>query len=78
MPNRLDNLKLGDNIFELKIKSNVLPHGDYQFYLSLASTFANDFMIDIPGDLLNFSIVDTQTKRGHNRKAKTSALLKWE
>ena len=78
LPNRLDNLKLGDNIFELKIKSNVLPHGDYQFYLSLASTFANDFMIDIPGDLLNFSIVDTQTKRGHNRKAKTSALLKWE
>ena len=58
LPNRLDNLKLGDNIFELKIKSNVLPHGDYQFYLSLASTFANDFMIDIPGDLLNFSIVD--------------------
>ena len=78
LPNSLDNLKIGDNIFELKIKPNVLPHGDYQFYLSIASTFANDLMVDIPGDILNFSIVDTQTKRGHNRKARTSALLKWE
>lgn len=77
LPNSFDNLKIGENKFELKINPNVLPHGDYQFYLSFASTFSNNFMIDTPGDLLNFSVLDTQTKRGHNRKSRTSALIKW-
>jgi lipopolysaccharide transport system ATP-binding protein len=78
LPNSLENLKIGENVFELKISPNILPHGDFQLYLSLSSTFSNNFMIDIPGDILSFSIIDTQTKRGYNRKANTSALLKWE
>ncbi len=78
LPNVMDQLKLGENNFKLTINSNILPHGEYQFYLSFASTFSNNFMIDVPGDILNFTIVDTQTKRGHNRKAKTSTLLNWK
>jgi lipopolysaccharide transport system ATP-binding protein len=78
LPNCLDNLTIGDNIFKIKIRSNVLAHGTYTVYISFASSFADSFNVDIPGDILKFTIVDTETQRGHGRVSKTSNLLKWE
>ena len=78
MPNCLENLKTGENIFYLKIVSHLLAVGEYRFYLSLASEYANNFLVDTPGDLLKFTLVDHSTQRGHRRTAKTSHLLKWE
>ncbi len=78
LPNCLDNIKLGENIFQIKISKNVLAFGEYFFYVSFASNFATGFLVDVPGDILKFNIVDTETTRGHSRTSKTSQLLKWE
>jgi len=76
-PNILNNLKLGSNIFRLKIDKNILPYGEYIVYLSLASSYANNFNVEIPGDVLAFSVSDHSTERGHSRKSYTSHLLNW-
>lgn len=76
-PNVLENLTPGNNIFHLKIKQNILAIGDYTVYMSFASKHANSFLIDVPKDILNFSIDDYTTKRGKWRKAKTSHLIQW-
>lgn len=78
LPNILENMKVGNNEFLLKISKNVLPIGKFTIYFNFASLFANKFNIDSPGDILTFQISDTETRRGVNRKAYTSQLLKWE
>jgi hypothetical protein len=78
LPNVLDNLTIGENDFNIKIPSNILPHGDFIVDMSFASHFTINHTIDNPGEILKFTIHDTETKRGHNRTAKTSQLLKWE
>jgi len=78
LPNSLENVTIGDNSFKIKIRSNVLAYGTYTVYLSFVSSFADNFNVDIPGDILKFTIVDTETQRGHGRISKTSNLLKWE
>ena len=78
LPNCLDNIQLGENVFQIKIAKNVLAFGEYFFYLSFASNFATGFLVDVPGDVLKFNVVDTETTRGHSRTSKTSQLLKWE
>jgi hypothetical protein len=78
LPNCMDNLNIGDNWFKLRINSNVLPFGEYSFYLNFTSTFADKFELDSPGNLLKFSVVDSFTQRGQRRTARSSQLLKWE
>ena len=78
LPNCLDNLVVGKNNFQIKIRPNILAHGNYQFYLSIASLFSDNFLIDVPGSILTFNIIDRETQRGHRRTSKTSYLLKWE
>lgn len=77
-PNCLDNLKEGENVFCLKIDPYVLAHGDYVVYLSFASSFSDKFLVDVPGEILSFSVSDAITQRGHKRVSKTSQLIKWE
>ena len=78
LPNILDDMVIGVNEYIVKITKNVLPIGEFKFYINFTSTFANQFHIDSPKHILKFSIKDTGTKRGMNRKALTSQLLKWE
>lgn len=78
MPNCLNYLEVGKNNFQIKIRPNILAHGKYQFYLSFASEFSDNFLVDVPGDILAFTIVDRKTQRGHRRTAKTSCVLQWE
>jgi lipopolysaccharide transport system ATP-binding protein len=77
LPNSFDELKHGLNLFQVKLDAHILAHGNYTLYLSLASNLPTTFNLDVPGDILNFSIIDSVTKRGHKRTAKTSHLLKW-
>lgn len=77
LPNVLDELKPGKNKYLIRIGPNVLAHGEYTFYISFSSTYADKFMVDEPGRILSFSVVDTKTQRGYRRTAKTSHLLKW-
>jgi lipopolysaccharide transport system ATP-binding protein len=77
-PNCLNDINLGLNFFKIKLSPYILAHGNYTFLISLTSTFGTKFNLDNPGDILNFTVVDTQTRRGHRRTAKTSQLLKWE
>lgn len=78
LPNALEQMVIGTNDYVLKINKNVLPIGKYTFYMNFASPFANQFNVDSPGDILKFQVVDGETRRGSNRKAYTSQLLKWE
>ncbi|HLP21191.1 MAG TPA: ABC transporter ATP-binding protein [Chitinophagales bacterium] len=77
-PNCFENIQVGEYTFLLKIKPYILGHGQYSFYLSMASSYADNFLVDTPGDILSFSVVDELTERGHKRSSKTSQLLKWE
>jgi lipopolysaccharide transport system ATP-binding protein len=75
-PNIIEQIKVGDNNFEFKINSNILPVGFYTIYISFASSYSNNFLIDTPGNILKFEIVDSITQRGIRRKANTSFLTK--
>ncbi len=78
LPNILDKLKIGENTLYLKIQSNLLAVGEYRVYLSLASEYADNFLVDTPGNLFKFEIIDNSTNRGNKRRSKTSYLIKWE
>lgn len=78
LPNVLENLEIGENIFHLKINRNILGIGDYSFYINFSSNYANTFHVDSPKTILGFSVMDNSTQRGNTRRAKTSFLLKWE
>lgn len=78
LPNCLENLKIGLNKFLIKISRNTLAVGEYHFYFSMASPRMDASQFDRPGEILKFSIVDSITKRGNARSAKTSELLKWQ
>lgn len=78
MPNCLENIRMGDNKFNLKVPANSLGIGEYHLYFSLSSPRFDKKSLDRPGEILKFSVVDTITKRGHSRTAKTGQLLKWE
>ncbi|HLP53145.1 MAG TPA: ABC transporter ATP-binding protein [Chitinophagales bacterium] len=77
-PNCLENLQVGDNEYKIVINPYILPHGEYSVYVSLTSSYSENFTVDTPGDILTFAVVDETTERGHHRQAKTSQLLKWE
>lgn len=77
LPNILDGLTEGVHNFLLKINKNTLPFGEYVVYLSLTSNNSDLFQVDLPGDILAFSIVDHSTRRGDRRTSKTGFLLKW-
>ncbi len=78
LPNCFEKMEVGINRFRVKLDPHILAHGNYILYLSFASNLSPGFKLDIPGDILNFSVIDTITKRGHRRSSKTSHLLKWE
>ena len=78
LPNVLEEMKPGKNVFYLKINYNVLAIGDYTLYMSFASTHSNNFLVDVPMDILNFTVVDHSTQRGVLRRAKTSHLIQWK
>jgi lipopolysaccharide transport system ATP-binding protein len=78
LPNILDDMKEGINSYSIKINANVLAVGEYVLYLSLASSYSANFLVETPGDILRFTVVDSITERGHQRKAYTSQLLKWQ
>jgi lipopolysaccharide transport system ATP-binding protein len=78
LPNVLEKMVIGENQFLIRLNSNILAYGEYIFYISFASTFSDNFMVDIPGEILRFNIIDSETKRGQTRTSKTSYLFKWE
>jgi lipopolysaccharide transport system ATP-binding protein len=76
--NMLENITQGLNIYKLIIPNNILAVGEYIVYLNFASTFANNFNVDNPKDVLKFSVIDNITTRNYNRIAKTSLILDWK
>lgn len=78
LPNILDNMKEGINKYSIKISSHVLAVGEYVLYISFGSSYSDKFSVEVPGDILRFTVVDSITERGHQRRAFTSQLLKWE
>ncbi|HAA01375.1 MAG TPA: hypothetical protein DEP18_07800 [Flavobacteriales bacterium] len=77
-PNALDGITEGNTTFLLTIPANTLSVGEYTVYLSFSSSFAADFSVETPGDVLRFAISDSITERGHNRRSYTSVLLNWQ
>jgi lipopolysaccharide transport system ATP-binding protein len=78
LPNPLDGIREGEHNFRLVIPKRTLSVGEYIVYLNFASPFNLDgFTVDTPGNILKFSVDDTSTKRGKNRRSQLSTLLKW-
>lgn len=77
LPNILDGLETGIQNYKLKIPKRILPVGEYYVYLNFSSEFEDKFSIGPEKVILNFSIVDTNTKRGAGRRAYTSTILQW-
>lgn len=77
--NMVEKLDIGLNSVELIISKYVLPIGNYKLYISFASMYSNQegWVVDCPGYVLEFSVIDSQTNRGANRKAYTSHILYW-
>jgi lipopolysaccharide transport system ATP-binding protein len=78
LPNKLEALVPGVNTFYLKVSANVLAIGEYTIYVSFTSNHASYFLVDVPKEILTFSVVDNLTKRGNRRTAKTSHLIYWQ
>jgi lipopolysaccharide transport system ATP-binding protein len=79
LPNALDQLAIGRHTFTLRIPQRCLPKGRFKFYLNFTSNFSFDgHSVDSPKDILMFEVYDTTTRRGMNRKANSSVILKWE
>jgi hypothetical protein len=76
--NDLSCLKIGENLFSLRINPHVLPHGEKFIYINLTSNQSNNFNVDSPGHILKFHITDNITTRNVRRSAMTSQILKWE
>jgi len=76
--NKLQEIEIGENIFLLKLNPNILSTGKYQFYLNFSSSYSETNTLDSPKDILQFSVKDTITLRGEQRRSITSALMKWE
>lgn len=77
-PNVLDTMAVGENYYSIKINRNILPIGEFSFYINFTSRFVHQFDVESPRDILKFSVQDTETRRGAKRKAQTSQLLKWK
>lgn len=75
-PNILENMKLGNNEFQFDIPNNLLPMGYYTIYFCISSTYSNNFLLDVVGNVLKFEVVDSITQRGIRRKSCTSYLTK--
>ncbi len=77
LPNILDGMSEGIREFEVSIPKRVLPVGQYYVYLNFSSAFEDNFSLGPEKAILNFSVIDSHTNRGLNRKAYSSAILKW-
>jgi lipopolysaccharide transport system ATP-binding protein len=77
--NIVEKLDIGINNIELTISKYILPIGSYKLYVSFTSMYSNQdsWVVDCPGYILEFSVIDSQTMRGSNRKANTSHILQW-
>jgi len=76
--NPLDNLAIGLHKIVVTIPQRTLAPGEYRVHLGFASQQADDFMVDAPGSIASFSLVDHSTPRGNNRAGFFSTILNWE
>lgn len=79
LPNRLDNLPLGQYTIRIVIPPRTIGVGDYTVYFNFTSHLGvQNFYIDTPGHILSFRLDDPLTKRGNNRIGFLSTQLTWE
>jgi len=77
--NPLDRMPVGGRRLRLKIPAFLLGVGEYQLYLNFTSSRSmTGVNVDSPKEVCLFNVVDNTTKRGPNRRAATSVLIKWE
>jgi lipopolysaccharide transport system ATP-binding protein len=78
LPNCMEQIQLGHNLVQVELEASTLAFGNYVFNVSFASTYANNFLVDTPEDILSFSIEDNSTRRGITRRSKTGYMPKWK
>jgi lipopolysaccharide transport system ATP-binding protein len=77
-PNPLDNLSIGFHKIAITIPQRTLAPGEYRVHLAFSSTQADEFIVDTPGAIASFSLVDYNTSRGNKRAGFFSTLLEWK
>jgi lipopolysaccharide transport system ATP-binding protein len=76
--NPLEHLSLGHNSFNVTIPARTLGHGEYLLHFSFASQAADNFHVDVPGNVCSFTLDDFTSKRGNQRTGYFSTLIPWE
>ena len=76
--NNMDNLQPGEYTISITIPSRTLAAGSYYVYLNFTGPESQGETIDTPGIVCRFSLHDTTTKRGNNRRGYLSTLLEWK
>jgi lipopolysaccharide transport system ATP-binding protein len=77
--NPFDNLAPGRHVVDIRIPARTLGHGKYYAYLNFASPlFIRAADVDRPGNAIQFTVLDSTSRRGNRRKGFVSAILPWE
>ena len=77
--NPFDGLTAGRGTIAIKIPERILSPASYQIHLTFhADLDAYGRMIDVPGVVGEFSLVDTSTRRGNRRQGFLSLRLPWQ
>jgi len=77
--NPFNNMLEGNHKVIVNIPRRILGVGKYSIYINFASQFnANGWNVESPGNVCAFSVIDSITERGNNRRACTGVLLKWD
>ncbi len=76
-PNPFDGLDVGHHTFRIVIPARTLAPGQFSVYLSFASRQAEPPLVDVPGNVCQFTLEDYTSRRGNARLGYFSTLLDW-
>jgi lipopolysaccharide transport system ATP-binding protein len=77
--NFFDGSNTGEINVRVKIPKRTLGAGNYVVYVNFTSIQSyTSFNVDSPGEILSFTLLDNNTRRGNDRQGYLSTLLKWE
>ncbi|WP_287963176.1 ABC transporter ATP-binding protein [Alcanivorax sp.] len=76
--NPLDSLAVGRHCFRVSIPPRTLGWGEYMIFFGIACPSANEFYVDLPGNVCSFELEDFVSHRGNERLGYFSTLMPWE
>ena len=77
--NPFNNMSIGTHIVSIDVPKRILGVGKYSVYICFTSQFnTSGWIVDCPGNVCTFSVIDSLTERGNNRRSCSGILLEWK